>query len=165
MGNPGFHESDLPEDLARCYRPGERLSRSKNPCENSGTSEPAANPVVPHFPHPRISEVIIQKDAEPGRNYRTITDGNGGGHIWRYYEGRKEEGMWFGTWRVPPGGYAGFLPGYVKGERRIFTGIIFLQAGLSSEICTICTRKTMLVFSLQARIFLLITVHFSRGIR
>jgi hypothetical protein len=28
----------------------ERLSRSKNPCGNSGTSEPAASPVVPLFP-------------------------------------------------------------------------------------------------------------------
>ena len=25
---------------------------SKNPCENSGTPEPATSPVIPHFPHP-----------------------------------------------------------------------------------------------------------------
>jgi hypothetical protein len=31
--------------------------------------------------NPRILEVIIRKNAEPGRNNRAISDGNGGGHI------------------------------------------------------------------------------------
>jgi len=33
-------------------RHSDALSYSKNPCGNSGTSEPAANPVVSHFPRP-----------------------------------------------------------------------------------------------------------------
>ena len=81
MENPGFKENDLPDDLTRFYGQGERLSRSKNPCGNSGTSEPAANPVVPHFPYTPDLEVIIRKNAEPGRNTRTITGGNGRGRI------------------------------------------------------------------------------------
>jgi hypothetical protein len=52
MGNPDFKELISPKDQAGRYRRMERLSRSKNPCGNSGTSEPATNPVVPHFPHP-----------------------------------------------------------------------------------------------------------------
>jgi hypothetical protein len=32
---------------------------SKTPFENSGTPEPATSPVIPHFPHPPILEVII----------------------------------------------------------------------------------------------------------
>jgi hypothetical protein len=48
----------------------------ENSCGNSGTTEPAASTVVPRFPQPRILEGIIRKNAEPGRNYRTITDGN-----------------------------------------------------------------------------------------
>jgi len=45
-----FLRSELPEDTAGCYRQMEQLSLSKNPCRNSGTSEPAMSPVVPQFP-------------------------------------------------------------------------------------------------------------------
>gem|GEM_PF-5890101 len=43
---------------------------------NSGTPEPAASPVVPYFSNPRISEVIIRKNAELGRNYSPFSVGN-----------------------------------------------------------------------------------------
>jgi len=34
-------------------------------------------------PTPRILEVIIRKNAEPGRNYSPIPDGNWRGRIWQ----------------------------------------------------------------------------------
>jgi len=47
--------------------------------------------------NPRILEVIIRKNAEPGRNNRAISGGNGGGHILQRYRGLTREEMWFGT--------------------------------------------------------------------
>jgi hypothetical protein len=47
----------------------------ENPCENSGTTETAANLVVPRFLRPLVFEGIIRKNAEPGRNYTTTTEG------------------------------------------------------------------------------------------
>jgi hypothetical protein len=47
--SPFQHSAKL---RAGCYcHPGLFLP-SKNPCENSGTPEPATSPVIPHFPHP-----------------------------------------------------------------------------------------------------------------
>jgi hypothetical protein len=76
---------------------GSSFHHQKNPCNNSGTSEPAASPVVPHFPHPQNSEVTIHKNAEPGRNEQDISDGNERGHIWPRYSSQRQGGMWFGT--------------------------------------------------------------------
>ena len=60
--------NELTQDPAGCYRQMEQISLSKKPCGNSHTSEPAMSPVVPHIPTTRIFEVIIRKNAEPGRN-------------------------------------------------------------------------------------------------
>ncbi len=48
----------------------------QEPCENSGTSKPASGLVEPLFPNSRILKVILWKNAELGRNYSTISDGN-----------------------------------------------------------------------------------------
>jgi len=73
-------EAEMPGE---CGSGPVRINHRKNtyrlpetPWKNSGTTEPAASPDVPRFPHPRILEGIIRENAEPGRNYRTITDGN-----------------------------------------------------------------------------------------
>ena len=76
MENPGatgvISLKTWPEGIIR--RGG--FHHQKNACGNSGTTEPAADPVVPYFPLPRISEVIIRKNAEPARNNCEFSDGN-----------------------------------------------------------------------------------------
>ena len=85
-------------------------------------------------PRPRILEVIIRKNAEPGRNNWTITDGNGWGRIQQYYEDRKREGIWFRTRRVPAGGYVCILPGNVRAKDEFYRGINLKHIKVKSDL-------------------------------
>jgi len=67
---------DVVWDVAGVYRPMVVYRPHENTGENPGTPEPAASLVVPQFPRSQYLEVIIQKSAESGRNYWTVSDGN-----------------------------------------------------------------------------------------
>ena len=122
-----FSRSRLTEDPAGWYRQMERLSPSKNPCDNSGTSEPAMSPVVPHFPRPPNfgghnsekcgtgPELLDDRRRERMRSYtamlrRTIA-----------------EGRWFRTRRVPAGGYVCKLPGNVTDKEEFYRALNLLK--------------------------------------
>jgi len=51
MGNPVLNEQSHRRQGRMLLSSG-LFFPSKNPCENSGTPEPATSPVIPHFPHP-----------------------------------------------------------------------------------------------------------------
>ena len=51
MGNPVLKEQSH-RRLDRMLLSSGAIFTVKNPCENSGTPEPATSPVIPHFPHP-----------------------------------------------------------------------------------------------------------------
>jgi hypothetical protein len=56
--------------------------------------------------HPRPPpdfEIIIRKNAEPGRNYSTMSDGNRWAGYSKVRTTKKREGMWFRTRRYRQG--------------------------------------------------------------
>jgi len=57
----------LSRDLAGVYRRWGRLSPSRTPCENFGTTGLAKRPVVPLSRNLLIVEVIIRENAESGQ--------------------------------------------------------------------------------------------------
>jgi hypothetical protein len=134
MGNPVFKSVISPKTRPDGIVGLSGLSRSKNPCGSSGTSEPAASPVVPLFPRPPEFR---------GHNFRKMR--NRAGIIKRSPAGTDEvifsnvmmtgsrRGCGLGRGRGAAGGYACLLLGNVRDKEEFSRAIFSIDRFLKNQ--------------------------------
>ena len=84
----------------------------KNPCENSGASEPATSPVVPQFPlHRNFRGNDSEKRGIRAGKFQGSPAGIGEVTFSDVTAAESGEGMWFGTRRAPNGDRGASSPG------------------------------------------------------